>query len=572
MRCLAAGKTIKGKIRDINEDTIYINTEYGVFAVADGMGGHAAGEVASTIAINALANRVRFANKLNPREFLKSVFDEANWEIIETARCSPEKRGMGTTLSILYIKGEKYYIGHVGDSRVYLVRNDELYQLTEDDTQVNILVKRGMLTPKEAVNSPQAGVLTKAVGTSAHLMPTFYEGDIQGRDIFLLTSDGFHDLVDEEVILKDEIINILRFNSIDKAAEQLVDIANNRSGHDNISVIVVKPLKVKRIKYTLHKISTALKFAMGFLFAVIIGTAIYRFDIISKFKGLISHGASNLPCLCIDEPVFKMFKVWINDSIIDTTPYCKKLPPGNYTLSYVPVSIFDLCKSSQEDLRELRKDTTIKLSNRDSIFIKLGYLDYPWRFVCIKFDSPIDTTFSITPSCEEIKGIKGLKGYYKLRVKKEYTIEIKATEQLYEIIWADLRIQKIKEKENSYKLQPDILRFIDTVKFQVEKKPQKRKYPKNIGVILRSAPDYGKGTGSGYRKGIWVYRIGGKEADRDSFEIAHDSLPRYTFHILRPPPNVRGELEIIYEKPSGEKKDTLVRVTHQTPRIDVILK
>ena len=567
MRCLAAGKTIKGKVRDINEDTIYINTEYGVFAVADGMGGHAAGEVASTIAINALANRVRFANKLSPREFLKSVFDEANWGIIEAARYSPEKRGMGTTLSILYIKGEKYYIGHVGDSRVYLVRNDELYQLTEDDTQVNILVKRGMLTRKEAVDSPQAGVLTKAVGTSAHLMPTFYEGDIQSRDIFLLTSDGFHDLVDKEVILKDEIINILRFNSTDKAAEQLVDIANNRSGHDNISVIVVKPLKVKRIKYTLHKISTALKFAMGFLFAVIIGMAIYRFDIISKFKGLISHGASNLPCLCIDEHVFKMFKVWINGSIIDTTPYCRKLPPGNCTLSYVPVSIFDLCKSSQEDLRELRKDTTIKLSNRDSIFIRLDYSDYPWRFVYMEFDPPIDT-FSITLSCSSCRNIEN---HYKLQVKKEYTIEIKNTKQLlYEIACDDPRIRKIKE--NSYKLQPDTLRFVDTVKFQVKKKPQKRKYAKDtIEVILRSVFDYRKG--SRYRKGIWVYRIGGQERDRDSFEIAHDSLPRYTFHILRPPPNVRGELEIIYEKPSGEKKDTfLVKVTHQTPRIDTILK
>ena len=552
MRCLAAGKTVKGKIRDINEDTIYINTEYGVFAVADGMGGHAAGEVASTIAINALANKVRFANKLSPREFLKSVFDEANWEIIEAARYSPEKRGMGTTLSILYIKGEKYYIGHVGDSRVYLVRNDELYQLTDDDTQVNILVKRGMLTPKEAANSPQAGVLTKAVGTSAHLMPTFYEGNIQSRDIFLLTSDGFHDLVDKEVILKDEIINILRFNSTDKAAEQLVNIADNRSGHDNISVIVVKPLKVKRIKYTLHKISTALKFAMGFLFAVIIGMAIYRFDIISKFRSPPPDLQPSSSVKCYISP--PGFKVWItrDDSTIDTrTPLSGvELLPGEYNLSYIPASIFDLFKSPPEDLKRLRKDTTIKLSNRDSIFIKLDHSDYPWRLVYIEFDPPIDTIkFSITPSCEKIKG------YYKLQVGNVQNIRVDT--QIYEIVDFDPRIDRIGI--NYFQLQPDTFEFVDTVKFQV-------KY-KDIIVKLRTKL---------CREGNWVYKIGGKVQDQGTFAIGSRSRPTYPLHIDyidRPRPNESGELIITYWGPNYKRKPPLkLIVTHQTPRIDTILK
>jgi len=551
MRCLAAGKTVKGKIRDINEDTIYINTEYGVFAVADGMGGHAAGEVASTIAINALANKVRFANKLSPREFLKSVFDEANWEIIETARYSPEKRGMGTTLSILYIKGEKYYIGHVGDSRVYLVRNDELYQLTEDDTQVNILVKRGMLTPKEAANSPQAGVLTKAVGTSAHLMPTFYEGNIQSRDIFLLTSDGFHDLVDKEVILKDEIINILRFNSTDKAAEQLVNIADNRSGHDNISVIVVKPLKVKRIKYTLHKISTALKFAMGFLFAVIIGMAIYRFDIISKFRSPPSDLQPSSPVKCYITP--PGFKVWItrDDSTIDTTTPLSgvELPPGEYNLSYLPASFLNLFDSSSEVPRELWKDTTIKLSDcdtvpRDTVPITL---DYPWRLVYIEFDPPIDTTkFSIIPSCEKIKG------YYKLQVGNVQNIRVDT--QIYKIVDFDPRIDRIWI--NYFQLQPDTFEFVDTVKFQV-------KY-KDIIVKLRT---------KFYRVGKWVYRIGGKVQKRGTFAIKSRSRPTYSLYINRPRPNESGELIITYEGPNRKKKPPLkLIVRHQTVRIDAILK
>ena len=553
MRCLAAGKTIKGKIRDINEDTIYINTEYGVFAVADGMGGHAAGEVASTIAINALANRVRFANKLNPREFLKSVFDEANWEIIETARCSPEKRGMGTTLSILYIKGEKYYIGHVGDSRVYLVRNDELYQLTEDDTQVNILVKRGMLTPKEAVNSPQAGVLTKAVGTSAHLMPTFYEGDIQSRDIFLLTSDGFHDLVDEEVISKDEIINILRFNSTDKAAEQLVDIANNRSGHDNISVIVVKPLKVKRIKYTLHKISTALKFAMGFLFAVIVGMVIYRFDIISQFRSPPSDLQLSFP-VKITPPGLK---VWIRRDTstidtIDTTPLCGiELPPGEYNLSYIPASFLNLFDSSSEVLRELWKDTTIKLSDRDTVprdTVPIT-LDYPWRLVYIEFNRPIDTTkFSIIPSCEKIKG------YYKLQVGNVQNVWVDT--QIYKIVYFDPRIDRIEK--NCFQLHPDTFRFIDTVKFQVEYNA--------IMVKLRTKL---------CREGNWVYKIGGKVRNQGPFAIGSRSRPTYPLHIDyidRPQPNESGELIITYWGPSRKKKTLKLIVTHQTPRIDTILK
>ncbi len=240
-RWKCAGLTDVGRVRSSNEDSVYCSAEDGVFVVADGMGGHAAGEVASAIASEWIAERLCGAcmtmelDQVEDR--FRTAFVEAGREILRQAAENTAQLGMGTTATVLLLRADgEYIIGHIGDSRAYLVRDGAIEQVTRDHSWVQEQVDRGMITPEQAKNHPQSNIITRALGTEAYPTPDLYNGEVQAGDIFLLASDGLTDMVSEErmhVVIEEE-------EDPDRCVARLVREANLAGGMDNISALVAR--------------------------------------------------------------------------------------------------------------------------------------------------------------------------------------------------------------------------------------------------------------------------------------------------------------------------------------------
>jgi serine/threonine protein phosphatase PrpC len=238
-----------GKVRDHNEDNFLVDRKMNLFVVADGMGGHAAGEVASALAVNTMRD-VMSRNQDLIREYEKQEagttrqdvlnlleygIQEACVNIHDVARNQPEKRGMGTTLSALLVVGHRAFIAHVGDSRIYMVRGDKLHQLTDDHSLINELVKAGKLKKEEAGNSPYRNAVTRAVGVYPSVAVDTLDFDMLPGDQFLLASDGLTGHVND-----DEIPPLLDSADVRSIPDRLVALANKRGGHDNITCVIVR--------------------------------------------------------------------------------------------------------------------------------------------------------------------------------------------------------------------------------------------------------------------------------------------------------------------------------------------
>jgi serine/threonine protein phosphatase PrpC len=230
-----------GRVRRSNEDSVYCSAESGVFVVADGMGGHAAGEVASAIASEWIAERLCGACLTMELEQVedrfRTAFVEAGREILRQAAENTARLGMGTTATVLLLREDgPYVIGHIGDSRAYLVRDGSIRQVTRDHSWVQEQVDRGMITPEQAKNHPQSNIITRALGTDAYPTPDLYNGMLRAGDIFLLGSDGLTDMVSEEHLLA-----ILEAeDDPERAVTRLVREANMAGGVDNISAVVAR--------------------------------------------------------------------------------------------------------------------------------------------------------------------------------------------------------------------------------------------------------------------------------------------------------------------------------------------
>jgi protein phosphatase len=230
-----------GRVRRSNEDSVYCSAESGVFVVADGMGGHAAGEVASAIASKWIADRLCGACDTMELEQIedrfRTAFVEAGREILRQAAEDTARLGMGTTATVLLLRQDgRYVVGHIGDSRAYLVRDGSIGQVTRDHSWVQEQVDRGMITPEQAKNHPQSNIITRALGTEAYPTPDLYNGRVRAGDVFLLASDGLTDMVPEEhllAILEEE-------GDPERAAHRLIREANLAGGMDNISALVAR--------------------------------------------------------------------------------------------------------------------------------------------------------------------------------------------------------------------------------------------------------------------------------------------------------------------------------------------
>lgn len=233
-------KTDVGKKREGNEDAILVNEEMNVFLLADGMGGHQAGEVASRMAVEEAHAYIAQAlgEKENPdrlSKILSKAFFKAHDAILEKAKSDLALTGMGTTLVVLATKDNQGFICHAGDSRAYLLR-DAIEQVTEDHTVGTYLVKQGIMT-REKVPPQKWHTLTQALGASPDLVPEVHQIDLREGDTLLLCSDGLTDMLSDEEILK--IVQKCNGN-VEKAANGLVKAANKKGGRDNISVVLVR--------------------------------------------------------------------------------------------------------------------------------------------------------------------------------------------------------------------------------------------------------------------------------------------------------------------------------------------
>ncbi len=219
-----------GKKRRRNEDSYVVAPP--LFAVADGMGGAQAGEIASRLAAAALEETD--PGSLSGPEKVTSLVQEANRRVYERASADPSTSGMGTTMTVALVEGTEVTIGHVGDSRAYLVRDGSLEQLTEDHSLVNELLKSGKLSPQEAETHPQRSVITRAVGTDPDVDVDAFTVSANEGDVFLLCSDGLTDMVRDDDILD----TVERFrDDLDRATKSLISAANRGGGEDNITVI-----------------------------------------------------------------------------------------------------------------------------------------------------------------------------------------------------------------------------------------------------------------------------------------------------------------------------------------------
>lgn len=235
MQFECVSRTHVGLKRKINEDSILDDTERGLWAVADGMGGHAAGEVASAAVVDALR---RLPDSRDFERFTRLAIEalrQVNDDLINLARTESSEKTIGTTVVGLAIAGDHFRCFWAGDSRAYWLRGGEIMRLSRDHSLVQDLVDAGMLKPEEAESHENANVITRAVGVRERLEVDTVSGDAQPGDIFLLASDGLTRLVDDA-----EIAGELAGHSMEAAADKFVKMVLDRGAPDNVSLVIVR--------------------------------------------------------------------------------------------------------------------------------------------------------------------------------------------------------------------------------------------------------------------------------------------------------------------------------------------
>ena len=244
------GLTDTGMVRDKNEDAIGFDSTLGLIVLADGMGGHRGGDIASSIAVDTIIEilQQKLPN-VDPNRFddatgytmesicVQDAIIVANDLVYKTAQATPEHQGMGTTVVVLQFYNNIFSIAHIGDSRCYRLRNNELELLTKDHSLLQELVDRGFCTPEEAKKSMNKNLVTRALGIDPVVMPDMHEDIALKNDIYLICSDGLTDLVEDP----DIYYTMNEFSdNLEEAAKQLITKANQNGGKDNISVMLCR--------------------------------------------------------------------------------------------------------------------------------------------------------------------------------------------------------------------------------------------------------------------------------------------------------------------------------------------
>lgn len=231
-------KTDIGKLREANEDAFL--ADGGIFAVADGMGGHRAGEVASSLALKVFKKSFcqikEGESETDIKRRLREGIEQANQAVFQRGTSRRDLMGMGTTLTATLPLDDQIHLVHVGDSRAYLIQKNKITQLTADHTLVGEMVRRGEISPELARLHPLKNILTRALGTDPHIQADLISRKIQKKDRLLLCTDGLSSMVEDKEILK--IVNNAR--NLEKACQDLIEAANQGGGEDNITVILIE--------------------------------------------------------------------------------------------------------------------------------------------------------------------------------------------------------------------------------------------------------------------------------------------------------------------------------------------
>ncbi len=224
-------RTHVGLVRSLNEDTVF--TDAGLYGVADGMGGHNAGEVASRMAADRIMERLH--GKEPSLDLMRAALIDVNRAVFTEQASHKEYSGMGTTLTVLWEGPNEVYLGHIGDSRAYLLRDGELKQITQDHSLVQEMVSQGIITKEEALVHPYRNMITRAVGTDPYVESDCQTLEKRVGDIWLLCSDGLSNFVSDAVIQA-----TLSGNSLENAADELLQTALHNGGKDNISLLIAE--------------------------------------------------------------------------------------------------------------------------------------------------------------------------------------------------------------------------------------------------------------------------------------------------------------------------------------------
>lgn len=229
-----------GRCRDMNQDYIFVSEEPignlpNLFLVADGMGGHRAGDLASEYTVSKVREAAEKSMRKIPLQILKGAFEYANQKLLEKARESTAYTGMGTTLVAAVIDGDTAYVVNVGDSRLYKI-GEEIEQITQDHSLVEEMVRMGEISEEEARNHPEKNIITRAIGVSETVEPDYFDTKLLKGECLLLCSDGLSNMVEDS-----QIKDILdRRRDLQSGAEELIRAANENGGKDNIAVVLIE--------------------------------------------------------------------------------------------------------------------------------------------------------------------------------------------------------------------------------------------------------------------------------------------------------------------------------------------
>ncbi|MBR5337461.1 MAG: Stp1/IreP family PP2C-type Ser/Thr phosphatase [Lachnospiraceae bacterium] len=238
----AFGMTDIGKRRAVNQDNIFISaTPVGnlpnLFVVADGMGGHKAGDCASRYATDAVVESIKSNEDTHVVSILTKAVNDANSLVFKNSMENEDLKGMGTTLVIATVVDNELITANVGDSRLYLIREDSITQITEDHSLVAEMVRMGQIDKQEARKRPDKNIITRAIGIYDHISADFFKNKLRSGDHVLLCSDGLSNMLEDSEIL----MMVKDKEEPDKKASRLINLANNKGGKDNISVIIIEP-------------------------------------------------------------------------------------------------------------------------------------------------------------------------------------------------------------------------------------------------------------------------------------------------------------------------------------------
>ncbi len=252
-KLLSHGKTDVGLLRDHNEDAIGCDENIGLAVLADGMGGHRGGEMASAITVSTVLETItERLKKVKSGETddetgysmeslaVHDAVTLANKNVHDSSAANAQYRGMGTTIVVTLFYDNRFTVAHVGDSRLYRLRDMELEQITRDHSLMQELIDRGFYTPEQARNSLNKNLVTRAIGIDANVQIDIQEDIAMIDDIYLLCSDGVTDMIEDHLIKSAMLENE---NDLDKAASEIIRLANEHGGKDNISALLIKPIK-----------------------------------------------------------------------------------------------------------------------------------------------------------------------------------------------------------------------------------------------------------------------------------------------------------------------------------------